>query len=144
MTYFDSTLSIKEGRRLPKGKCVESPNVHLIGYAIELLKLKHVVERCAKHPRDFFGIGRVKVQLVDDNGKIMNAQIGTSKRKLFDAIADKIPEAKIKYNFILADQKEKAKVMEEEFKKTQPVVTETKAPEAETTGSKKKNKKSKK
>ena len=61
VTYFDKTLSIKEGRRLPKEKCVDSPNVHLIGFACELLKLRHVVERVRKHPRDFFGLGRVKV-----------------------------------------------------------------------------------
>ena len=65
MTYFDTNLSIKEGRRLPKEKCVDSPNVHLLAYACELLKLKHVVERCSKHPRDYFGIGRLKVQMVD-------------------------------------------------------------------------------
>ena len=52
----------------------------------------------------------------------MNKSIGTSKRKLFDAIADKIPDATIKYEFILAEQKEKARVLEEDFKKSQPVV----------------------
>ena len=122
MTYFDASLSIKEGRRLPKEKCVDSPNVHLLAYACELLKLKHVVERCSKHPRDYFGIGRMKVQMVDDNGNVMNKSIGTSKRKLFNALADKIPDAQIKYDFILTEQKEKGRKMEEEFKAAQPVV----------------------
>ena len=46
----------------------------------------------------------------------MNKSIGTSKRKLFNALADKIPDAQIKYDFILTEQKEKARKLEEEFK----------------------------
>ena len=143
VTYFDATKSIKEGRRLPKEKCVDSPNIHLIAYAVELLKLRHVVERCRKHPRDYFGLGRLKVQMVDEQGYHMNNDVGISKRKLFNAIAEKLPEAKIKYDFILAEQKEKARVMEEEFKKTQPQLKAQGAPEAagESKKNKKKNKK---
>ena len=105
VTYFDATKSIKEGRRLPKEKCVDSPNVHLLAYACELLKLKHTVERVRKHPRDYFGIGRIKVQLLDDRDYVMNTAIGTSKRKLFNAIADNLKDAKIKYDYILSEQK---------------------------------------
>ena len=90
-TYFDKSLTIKEGRRLPKEMCLDNPNIHLISFAMESLKLKYIVDQLAKHPRDFFGLGRLKVQMTDDEGKPLNAEIGTSKRKLFAKIAENFP-----------------------------------------------------
>lgn len=29
-TYFNKTLTVSEGRRLPLDKCVENPNIHLL------------------------------------------------------------------------------------------------------------------
>ena len=74
----------------------------------------------------------------------MNKSIGTSKRKLFNALAEKIPDAQIKYDFILTEQKEKGRKLEEEFKAAQPVVQGTRDPTPpEPKESKKKNKKKK-
>ena len=74
----------------------------------------------------------------------MNSQIGTSKRKLFDAIAGKLDEAKIKYDQVLEVQKQAAKAKEEEFKKLKEQLQPSAATEAAGGGGgKKKNKKKK-
>ena len=72
-TYFNSTLSIKEGRRMPKEKCLENPNVNLLQMACTKLKLRTAIEPIAKHPRDFFNSGRIRVELVDQDGNPKNA-----------------------------------------------------------------------
>merc|ERR1712166_346115 len=102
-TYFNSTLSIKEGRRVAKEKCVENPNVNLLRMAVTLLKLRTVVEPMSKHPRDFFNSGRLKVELVDEDGNPKNSVIGTSKRKLFEMMAEKLPDAQKQYEELLEE-----------------------------------------
>ena len=94
-TYFNSNLSIKEGRRVNKEKCLPDPNINLIRMAVTTLKLRSALEPITRHPRDYFNCGRLKVELVDQDGNPKNAEIGTSKRKLFEKIADKLPEALI-------------------------------------------------
>ena len=101
-TYFNKSLSIKEGRRLPVEKCVENPNINMIAMAMNELKIKGIIEPTRKHPRDYFNIGRLKVKLVGDNGEPLHPSIGTDKRKLMNAIADKFPVAKEKYDQALA------------------------------------------
>ena len=60
-TYFDATLSIKEGRRVGVDKCAENINVHILGFACDKINVKYVVEPLKKHPRDYWGNGRVKI-----------------------------------------------------------------------------------
>ena len=66
------------------------------------MKLKFLVEPIAKHPRDYFGVGRVKVQLTDDDGYHMNNEIGTSKRKLYAKMGEVMPKAQEKFDAILS------------------------------------------
>ena len=105
-TYFNKDLTIKEGRRLPKEKCVSNPNVNLIGMAMNELnvniKVKGIIELTRKHPRDYFGLGRIKVKMINENGEAIHPEYGTDKRKLMNAIADKFPEAKVNYDQALA------------------------------------------
>ena len=61
--------------------------------AVEELGYKMHLDPIAKHPRDFFGLGRVKIKMVDENGVPVNKEIGTSKKKLFAKIAEKFPIA---------------------------------------------------
>ena len=61
--------------------------------ACTMLKLSSIVEPIAKHPRDFFSLGRLKVRMVDDDGVPLNAEIGTSKRKLYAKLAENFPKA---------------------------------------------------
>ena len=74
--------------------------------SLTLLKIRSVLEPIAKHPRDYFNNGRLRVELVDDNGNPKNAAIGTDKRKLFLAMAEKFPEAQKQYDDLLEKQKE--------------------------------------
>ena len=58
--------------------------------AVKKIGYKFIAEPLSKHPRDFFGNGRLKIEVVDEStGLPVNADIGTCKRKLFNAIADK-------------------------------------------------------
>ena len=82
-----------------------------------MLKLSSIVEPIAKHPRDFFNSGRIRVELVDENGNAKNSEIGTSKRKLFEAIANKFPEAKIQYDALLNEQKASAEANKKELER---------------------------
>ena len=103
-TYFNKDLTIKEGRRVPKEKCVSNPNVNLIGMAMNELGVKGIIELTRKHPRDIWGLGRIKVKMVNENGEPIHKEYGTDKRKLMNAIADKFPEAKVNYDQALASQ----------------------------------------
>ena len=102
-TYFDANLSIKEGRRVATDKCAEKPNVHMLANCCDALGLKYVMEPLKKHPRDYFNNGRLKVQIVDDAGRPTHKDIGTSKRKLYQAVADQMPEAIVKYTDALEE-----------------------------------------
>ena len=89
------------------------------------LGLKFIIDPIAKHPRDFFGLGRIKVKMVDEDGTPMNAEIGTSKRKLYAKMAAKFPMAQKKFDDTLADQKKKAEEQKAEIEKLQAQVDKT-------------------
>ena len=55
------------------------------------LKIRSVVEQVKKHPRDFFSFGRLRIELVNKEGKTMNSQI-PNKRKFFAAVGEIIHE----------------------------------------------------
>ena len=139
-TYFDSTLSIQDGRRVGLDKCCENPNVHMLSMALDLIKIRYVIEPLKRHPRDYWANGRIKVEVVDSAGRPTNTAIGTSKRKLFNAIADKMPEAIVRYTDMLDDQKAVVAAKKEEMRKLKEAQQPKAAPEIE---SKKKNKKKK-
>ena len=108
-TYFNSALSLKEGRRVHQDKCCENPNINMLKMAVDRLGLRSVIEPFKKHPRDFWGHGRLKIELVDGSGRPVNSSIGTSKRKLFEAIGNMIPEALVQYEDTLAAEKAEVK-----------------------------------
>ena len=116
-TYFDKNLSIKEGRRVPKELCLEKPNINLISIAVEDLGFKMHLDPIAKHPRDFFGLGRLKIKMVDEDGVPVNKEIGTSKRKLFAKIAENFPKAQERFDETLAQQKKEAEAQQAEIRK---------------------------
>ena len=103
VTYFNKSLSLADGRRANKELCVDDPNVHMIQFACEMLGLRTIEEEVSRHPRDYFGVGRVRVELLKD-GKAVKADI-TNKRQLYAAVASKIPEAQAKFDKMLAEQK---------------------------------------
>ena len=114
-TYFNKSLTIKEGRRVGVEKCIEDPNVYMLSICCELLKIPHELELLKKHPRDYWNAGRIKVQLEDDAGRPTNVKVGKSKRMLLQVIADQIPEAMKIYSAKLAKQKEEIAKFNEEM-----------------------------
>mmetsp|Transcript_7104 Transcript_7104/g.11979 ORF Transcript_7104/g.11979 Transcript_7104/m.11979 type:complete len:85 (+) Transcript_7104:310-564(+) len=83
-----------------------------------MIGLKTLLEPIKKHPRDCFNLGRLKVMLIDDlTEQPMSAELGTCKRKMLIKIANKFPEAQLKYDEILAQQKESAEKNRQEMLK---------------------------
>ena len=118
----------------------------MLEFAVEMVGLRCVVEEVRHHPRDFFGAGRVKVELFKD-GKPVISSI-TNKRQLYAAVANKISEAQEKFDKILKQQKDEIEKRNAEMAKMrqqQTGQTENASAEgANESSSSKKNKKKKK
>ena len=65
-TYFDKSLSVAEGRRLPLEKCLEKSNIYIIKFAFDILKIPNILELTSKHPRDSKNNGRIKFKLENE------------------------------------------------------------------------------
>ena len=92
-TYFDKKLSLAEGRRLPVEKCLEKPNIYIIKFAFDILKIPNIMDLISRHPRDSLNKGRIKFKFLNDNGMPYNSEVGTSKKKLYNALSETWPEA---------------------------------------------------
>lgn len=60
--YIDSTRSVSEGRKYRRELCVPKPRYQEIKRALEKLEIEHTGEASKRHPRDFFGSGRLHVK----------------------------------------------------------------------------------
>eukprot|EP00400_MALV-I_sp_L67-5_P000807 gene807-984_t len=77
--YIDKNKTIPEGRRIPKEKAVENPQLEEIAEICRNLGLKNVGEaKC--YPRDWLTPGRVRVELKDANGSSVHPEIKTKKQ----------------------------------------------------------------
>ena len=47
----------------------------------------------SRHPRDSLNKGRIKFKFLNDNGVPYNSEVGTSKKKLYNALSETWPEA---------------------------------------------------
>ena len=83
--YLDSSLSRKEGRRVPRSLAVHNPRIEEIVKAAEELGLNPIVED-SKYPRLWW---RYKVRIVVDKVD--------SKQKILKMIAEKIKELRHKH-----------------------------------------------
>ncbi|KAI8366630.1 signal recognition particle, SRP19 subunit [Radiomyces spectabilis] len=88
--YIDSDKSWKEGRKIAKEKAVKNPHAYHMALAVQQLGLSVVYEG-KKHPRDWGNPGRVRVQIKAANNFYINQRI-TSRKDLFNAIAEKLPK----------------------------------------------------
>mmetsp|Transcript_39111 Transcript_39111/g.108659 ORF Transcript_39111/g.108659 Transcript_39111/m.108659 type:complete len:207 (-) Transcript_39111:87-707(-) len=77
--YLNSKRTTAEGRKVPLSHCVAEPNCKEISEVLVKLSLKHVAEQSKRHPRDFFGWGRVRVCLWDEAGKPLSEAVPTRK-----------------------------------------------------------------
>lgn len=77
--YFDQTRSRAEGRKVGSELAVENPLARDIVDAVQMLGLKAGLEPEKLHPKDWANPGRVRVQLKDENGRILSSKVKNSK-----------------------------------------------------------------
>jgi signal recognition particle subunit SRP19 len=77
--YFDKTRSRSEGRKVGSELAVENPLARDIVDAVQMLGLKAGLEPEKLHPKDWANPGRVRVQLKDEDGRLLNSKIKNSK-----------------------------------------------------------------
>jgi signal recognition particle subunit SRP19 len=87
--YLDKTLTVAQGRRIPKEKACDKPSAREILDICNFLKLKCVLEPYKMYSRDFTMEGRVRVEL-KQNGKCITDF--KNKRELELKIAELIPK----------------------------------------------------
>jgi signal recognition particle subunit SRP19 len=89
--YLDSQKTVAEGRRVPKELACDKPLTDDIAYACLRLSLRHVIEPYKQYPRDWNSPGRVKVQIHEKDGSLINPEIPT-KNALLLKLAELIPQ----------------------------------------------------
>lgn len=77
--YFDKSRSRAEGRKVGSELAVENPLARDIVDAVQMLGLKAGLEPEKLHPKDWANPGRVRVQLKDEDGRVLNSSIKNSK-----------------------------------------------------------------
>ncbi|KAL5199763.1 hypothetical protein ABZP36_020966 [Zizania latifolia] len=77
--YINSKKTVAEGRRVAAGKACADPTCIEIADCCSYLKIPHAIELDKAYPRDFFQVGRVRVQLKKEDGSPVNPAIKTSK-----------------------------------------------------------------
>ncbi|VAI76754.1 unnamed protein product [Triticum turgidum subsp. durum] len=75
--YLNSKKTVAEGRRIAAAKACPDPTCIEIADSCAYLKIPRLDKA---YPRDFFQVGRVRVQLTNDDGSPVNPAITTSKR----------------------------------------------------------------
>lgn len=80
--YFDKTRSRGEGRKVGSELAVENPLARDIVDAVQMLGLKAGLEPEKLHPKDWANPGRVRVQLKDEDGRLLNPKIKNSKSSI--------------------------------------------------------------
>ncbi|GJN34276.1 hypothetical protein PR202_gb22925 [Eleusine coracana subsp. coracana] len=76
--YLNSKKSVAEGRRIAAAKACPDPTCIEIADCCSHLKIPHAIELDKAYPRDFFQVGRVRVQLKKDDGSPVNPAIKTT------------------------------------------------------------------
>uniref|UniRef100_A0A0E0E1J8 Signal recognition particle 19 kDa protein n=1 Tax=Oryza meridionalis TaxID=40149 RepID=A0A0E0E1J8_9ORYZ len=89
--YLNSKKTVAEGRRIASGKACPDPTCVEIADCCSHLKIPHAIELDKAYPRDFFQVGRVRVQLKKDDGSPVNPAIKT-KKQLMIQIAELVPK----------------------------------------------------
>ncbi|VAI76752.1 unnamed protein product [Triticum turgidum subsp. durum] len=86
--YLNSKKTVAEGRRIAAAKACPDPTCIEIADSCAYLKIPRLDKA---YPRDFFQVGRVRVQLTNDDGSPVNPAI-TTKKQLMIQIAELVPK----------------------------------------------------
>ena len=136
-----------QGRRVPHSKAIERPTIVDIAEIAIQLDLPYVIEQDKGYPRDYMQLGRVRVQLLDDNGKPLNPKI-KNKKQFLSYCCDNIEKLKNRparvEKLIKMEQQEQAFFQSEKEKAAEKKEQSQKESEASGGGNKKKNKHKKK
>lgn len=76
--YFDKSRSRAEGRKVGTELAVENPLARDIVDAVQMLGLRVGFEPEKLHPKDWANPGRVRVQLKNESGGLINSQVKNS------------------------------------------------------------------
>eukprot|EP01111_Echinosteliopsis_oligospora_P002321 TRINITY_DN1341_c0_g1_i2.p1 TRINITY_DN1341_c0_g1~~TRINITY_DN1341_c0_g1_i2.p1 ORF type:complete len:135 (-),score=37.30 TRINITY_DN1341_c0_g1_i2:29-433(-) len=95
--YINSKLTEAEGRRIPKDKCAENPNIAEMYEVIKQTGLPCEPEIDKAYPRDFWMRGRLRVALKKENGEPINPAFPT-KKVLMQHIGLAIPKLPSRLN----------------------------------------------
>ena len=77
--YFDKSRTRAEGRKVGAELAVENPLARDIVDAVQMLGLRAGLEPEKLHPKDWANPGRVRVQLKNEDGSLVNTKIKNSK-----------------------------------------------------------------
>jgi len=96
--YLNSKKSLKDGRRIPKEKAVDTPTYEEIKMVLDESKFEYILER-KFYPRERSKeppyIGRFKVHLKDKEGEFIKPEFET-RDSIMLHVAEKIPTLKIR------------------------------------------------
>jgi len=91
--YINSTKTLDEGRRIPKSKALENPTILEIGEICAYFKLNAEIQPDKMYPKDWMNPGRVKVELIKEDGKLANPAV-KNKKDLMLKLGELIPKLK--------------------------------------------------
>ena len=77
--YFDKSIGRDKGRKVSNSRAIEQPDVSDFVQVFSFFKIPHLVEMNKQHPRDFFAMGRVRYNLKNPDGSLVNPQLKNSK-----------------------------------------------------------------
>jgi signal recognition particle subunit SRP19 len=66
------------GRRLPKSLCIDNPNLEELTRSVCMCELRNIIEPHKAYSRDYFQMGRLKIELYRENGTPIHAHIPNS------------------------------------------------------------------
>lgn len=70
LCYFNSDLSMNQGRKMSKKYCVRNPRPVEIADALANMGIQYVIEGDKEHPIDQLHPGRIKFKLHEPNGDL--------------------------------------------------------------------------
>lgn len=59
--------------------CVKEPTLEELARAVCLCQLRNIIEPHKAYPRDYFQLGRLKVEVVGESGQALNASVANSR-----------------------------------------------------------------
>ena len=89
--YIDESLTLEEGRKVSKALALQNPTVIELKQACDRLKLTAVMEK-KFYPRQQWVMGRLKIQMKDDSGKLLSQY--KNRMDIYRAIATNIKAAR--------------------------------------------------